>query len=71
MGFVEKLETETKQAIWLQTDEATEWTPEDNDVVVPWSNEEIGQYILNGYVMKAAADWTNARIEKFKEREFD
>jgi hypothetical protein len=71
LGVVEKLNTETKQAIWLQTDEAIRWAPEEDDADIPWSNEEISQYILNDYVMKSAADWTNARIEKFKEREFD
>jgi hypothetical protein len=68
LGFVEQLDKETKQAIWLQTSEAEEWEDEGDHDDIPWSEEEIAQHILHRYVLSAAADWTNVRIEKFKEQ---
>jgi hypothetical protein len=34
-------------------------------------DEDIAQYILNRFVLPAAADWTNRRIKKYLEREHD
>src|SRR4051812_33832365 len=37
LGFVEKLDSETKKAIWLQTDEAADSTYEEDGADIPWS----------------------------------
>jgi len=72
LGFVAELDPEIKQAIWLQTREGTEWEPKDRDHhSIPWSDDEIAQYVLNDYIMKAAANWTNARIEKCKDQDIE
>jgi hypothetical protein len=73
LGFVEKLDRETKSAIWLQTQTGEEWETRrrDDDGVIPWSDEDIAEHVLHKYVLSAAADYTNARIEKYLEREFD
>ena len=68
LGFVEELDEETKGAIWLQTSEGEDWEPERDDEDIPSSEEEIAQHILHKFVISAAADWTNARIEKFNEQ---
>lgn len=61
-----------KQAIWLQTGEGGEWTieNEEQDAVCP-DDLEIAEYVSDNYVLAAAADWTNSRIEKYLEREYD
>jgi len=64
--IVQRLEREnshTKQAIWLQTDEGMEQSDDEAvDAVV--DEDVIVDYILSSYVLSAAADWTNSRIEK-------
>ena len=71
LGEVAGLDTATKQAIWLQTDEGIDWkfdkeNNEDQEVSIVC--EDITKYILDGFVLSAAADWTNKRIEKYLER---
>jgi hypothetical protein len=69
---VAELDDATRQAIWLQTDEGMDWEVEDKeDQMVPFVDEDISQYILNTFVLSAAADWTNKRIERYLEREHD
>jgi len=70
-GEVAGLDTATKQAIWLQTDEGIDWkfdNENNEDQKVPIDCEDIAKYILDGFVLSAAADWTNKRIEKYLER---
>jgi len=60
--------------IWLQTDEGCDWSADNDgkeDKEVPITCEEVVQYILNSFVLSAAADWTNRRIEKYLERVID
>jgi len=61
------LDVTTKQAIWLQTDEGIDWSvdSEDANKEIPIVSEDIAQYVLNQFVLSAAADWTNRRIEKY------
>jgi hypothetical protein len=71
LGAVAELDATTKQAIWLQTDEGMDWeVAYQEGQKVPIVEEDIGQYILNNFVLPAAADWTNKRIEEYilKER---
>jgi hypothetical protein len=74
LGELVGLDSATKQAIWLQTDEGTDWSV-DNEAQdgreVPIVCEDIAKYILDGFVLSAAADWINKRIEKYLEREMD
>ena len=65
------LDATTKQAIWLQTDEGIDWSVdnEDENEAIPIVDEDIAQYVLNKFVLSAAADWTNKRIEKYLQRE--
>lgn len=66
------LDRATKQAIWLQTNEGSEWSMdnEDNDTVY-YCEEDIEFYIMHEFVLSAAADWTNRRIERYLMREYD
>ena len=75
---VEHLDVEITSAIWLQTAEGRDW-----EIDIKWEieNEEseepdtteyniddITRYILYDFVLKAAANWTNRRIQKYLER---
>ena len=74
LGEVAALDAATTQAIWLQTDEGIDWKFDNEDQEdhedqnVPTACEDIAKYILDGFVLSAAADWTNKRIEKYLER---
>lgn len=71
-GEVEKLDAQTKQAIWLQTDEGIDWemNNEDQDAVT-FCEDDITEYILQNFVLSAADNWTNKRIEKYLQTESD
>jgi hypothetical protein len=74
-------DSETEQAIWLQTDQGadwdrdTEWKIQNEEDDIPEkmevNQEDIIEFILNEYVLKTASDWKNKRIEKFLDREMD
>lgn len=72
---VEHLNIATKQAIWLQTEEGIDWEntieeDEEQDEIA-YCEDDIIEYILSEYVLSAAEDWTNKRIEKYiSSREF-
>lgn len=67
-GEVAGLDTATKQAIWLQTNEGSEWDIENEDPTsIPFSEEDISIFIMDSYVLSVAADWTNQRIQKYLE----
>lgn len=71
---VAQLDETTKQLIWLQTDEGSYWSADNDekeDKEVPIACDDVVQYILNSFVLSAAADWTNRRIEKYLERVID
>ena len=70
---VAKLDTATKQAIWLQTDAGIGWSADHEDLEdheVPSNSEDIAQYTLDAFVLAAAGNWTNKRIEKYLESGF-
>jgi hypothetical protein len=71
---LKSMDSETAQAIWLQTDQGADWDMDTeskilNDEEVPEKMEvsldDIAVYILNEYLLKTAAGWKNQRIEKF------
>jgi len=71
LGELVGLDSATKQAIWLQTDEGTDWSVDNEDQdgqEVPIVCEDIAKYILDGFVLSSAGTWTNKRIEKYLER---
>lgn len=69
---VKKLDIQTKQVIWLQTEEGIEWEEgKENQGTPDYCEDDIAEYILQRFVLPAAANWTNKRIEKYLEREFD
>jgi hypothetical protein len=71
LGEVVGLDAATKQAIWLQTEEGMDWQFENEDQEVQEVSgvcEDIARYILDNFVLSAAADWSNKRIEKYLER---
>ena len=74
LGHLETIDKEVKDAIWLQTQNGMEWESkaEDNEKIT-CSEDDITEYLLHDFVLSAAADWTNARIEKYKDQgiEFD
>ena len=73
LGEVKRLDAMTTAAIWLQTEQGTDWlwdNKEENEQGgVPANSEDIVEYILSQYALSAAADWTNRRIEKYLQRE--
>lgn len=72
---VEKLDNHTKEAIWLQTEEGSDWEWEiegdgeaDSVDSVDFIEYDIVNHILYNFVLPTAANWTNKRIEKYLER---
>jgi hypothetical protein len=75
------IDSETEQAMWFQTDQGadwdmnTEWKIQNEEDDIPEkmavNEDDITEYILNEYILKAAAGWKNKRIEKFLERGMD
>jgi hypothetical protein len=57
-----------KQVIWLDIDEGMDWSFENEyEVSIQYCEEDIINHILRNFVLLAANDWTNKRIEKYKE----
>ncbi len=73
LSEVARLDATLKQAIWLQSEESFDWRFDNKDHEGPIVCEDdvIANYILKDFVLSAAADWTNKRIEKYLEREHD
>jgi hypothetical protein len=70
-----RLDTAAMRAIWLQTGQGIDWRydneDENGEQNVPIASEEIVNYVMDSFVLSAAADQTNRRIEKYLEREHD
>jgi len=62
--YLAKVNRETREAIWLQTDNGSEWEPHE-DEAIPAEDGDTTEYILRDYVLSAASNWTNHRIQKF------
>ncbi len=76
------LSREILQSIWLQTNEGGDWESEiadqisegelkEYDVTVACNEDDIAEYILHEYILHAASDFTNKRIEKFIDEGYD
>lgn len=71
INAVKELDAATQQAIWLQTEEGWDWKWDHGDeegASIPITLEPIVVYVLKDFVLAAAADWTNKRIEHYLER---
>lgn len=76
LNVLRGIDAATKRAIWLQTDEGIDWSVDSEDQKgdqeqVPFADEDVAEYIVNEFVLSAAADWSNKRIEKYLERGID
>lgn len=77
----QKLDKVVIGAIFLQTDAGSDWEEdienkiEDGEIKewdqadVDYDRTEVGKYIIQEHIMKAAHDYTNRRIEKFIDNE--
>jgi hypothetical protein len=66
-GEVDALDEATRWAIWHQTDAGIDWSVDNNNPPEEWSNEELGRFILEEYVLPAAGAYSNARIRRYIE----
>lgn len=71
-GELETVDTNTKQAIWLQTDHGWDWAYDyadydDEQQQPPFRDFDIVEHILQSYVLSEADNWTNKRIENYLE----
>jgi hypothetical protein len=65
---LEKEDAHIKQAIWLQTDEGMRQCDDDESFGFTADEAALADYILSNYVLSAASDWTNSRIERDQAR---
>jgi hypothetical protein len=66
LGNVSKLELDIKQAVWLQTENGAKWESGVEDSrTVPYSEDDIAEYICQTYIFPAASTWTNRAIRRY------
>ncbi len=63
-GRVSRPDPATAAAIWLQTEAASDWDANE-EPQVPVIDDDIVNYVLEEYVLRAAWDWHNRRIERY------
>lgn len=73
---LELLDRQIKQAIWLQTNEGSDWEydneeNEQEEDSVPFCEDEIVKYILQDYILQSAANWNNEQIEEYFDNRYD
>jgi len=79
---LERLDGETLCCIWLQTDQGSDWETDieckidDGEIKgyeteAEYNMDDITQYILGAFVLSAADDYSNKRIEKYLARPSD
>lgn len=68
-GDVEDLAAHEREALWLQTEQGSDWDCEDDENREPYPvlNDDIVEYLLNDYVLAAAGRWSNPRIRAYLE----
>lgn len=66
-GFVDELPANEREAVWLQTPEGGDWDSEGagEREPSPVVDDDIVNYILNDYVLRAGNDWSNSRIRSY------
>lgn len=60
---LKRLSPAVRSAIWLQTEVWDCWYEEDDEPDM--SEQDINWYLCRKYVLSAAADWNNARIQDY------
>ena len=63
-------------SLWLQTREGSDWIYDHCDKVPEENNlthnlDDIRKHIREEYILDAAMNWTNSRIERFQESSYD
>jgi hypothetical protein len=66
IDVVRRVDGELRKAIWLQTENGQQYQPEGAEEV-PDYEDDIAEYIWREYLLRAASDWTNARIRQHLE----
>lgn len=69
-GAVEDMAQLEQEAIWLQTDSASDWECNDGKERDPYPvfKDDIIEYILNEHLLYEAGRWTNPRIRAYIDR---
>ncbi|MDA1053291.1 MAG: hypothetical protein O3C40_22800 [Planctomycetota bacterium] len=70
-GYIADLRRHETEAIWLQTNEGSDWQcddEEDREAYPVWEGDIIN-YITSEYVYEEAGRWTNARIRSYFDEE--
>jgi hypothetical protein len=72
-GELAKLDEPVRSAVWHQTDEGGDWDWDESADEPPegYFNGDLARYILNEYVLRAAANYSNTRIRKYLDRPRD
>jgi hypothetical protein len=72
LGRLEALQPYELDALWLLTYEAEDWGDEDEEhrASYPVAIYDV-QIDLQGHVLSKACDWSNSRIERYLERDYD
>lgn len=67
---VKPLRPHERDAIWLQTPAADEWSCQDESsrAAYPITTDDIVDYLVTEYIYKEAGDWSNPRIRRHLER---
>lgn len=74
LAELEPLKRLELDALWLCTEQGLEWAFEERSEPRPFpghSLDEITTYILDEHLLPMAAYWSNARIRRYMEREYD
>ena len=66
---VEKIDLPTKRIIWFQAKDYNGYYDSQEEPV--FSEDAIVKYILNDFLLPAAGNWTNKRIEKYLEMYYE
>ena len=66
-----KLSVSTKQAMWLQTECGMGWPSDDEqNEICPYSDNDIALFVVQDYILSAAANYNNKRIRLFLDRSY-
>ena len=67
---VDSLPSHEREALWLQTDQGSEWDCEDSQEREPYPvcTDDIVDYLTREYVYERAGSWSNSRIRAYIER---
>lgn len=72
-GELAELDEPTRSAIWHETDNGGDWDwdEEASDPPEGYFNNDLASYILSEYILPAAENYTNTRIQKYLDRPRD